>query len=89
MRLLSDYDSRCRNKFLRIDIGIAPADEAKMNGVKLRHLVSEFIQTIGLEKNQTVAVTHKDTDNQQTLRPLSKRRLRHEAYKKKSRGRRI
>ena len=63
MCLLSDYNSRCRNKFLRIEIGIAPADEAKMNGVKLRHLVSEFIQAMGLEKHQAVAVTHKDTDN--------------------------
>lgn len=48
MCLLSDYNSRCRNKFLRIEIGIAPADEAKMNAVKLRHLVSEFIQIMGL-----------------------------------------
>ena len=63
MCLLSDYNSRCRNKFLRIEIGIAPADEAKMNVVKLRHLVSEFIQDMGLEKHQAVAVTHKDTDN--------------------------
>ncbi|MGP1540353.1 relaxase/mobilization nuclease domain-containing protein [Bacteroides pyogenes] len=63
MCLLSDYNSRCRNKFLRIEIGIAPADEAKMNAMKLRHLVSEFIQAMGLEKHQAVAVTHKDTDN--------------------------
>lgn len=63
MCLLSDYNSRCRNKFLRIEIGIAPADEAKMNAVKLRHLVSEFIQAMGLERHQAVAVTHKDTDN--------------------------
>ncbi|MBB6276644.1 relaxase/mobilization nuclease domain-containing protein [Porphyromonas circumdentaria] len=63
MCLLSDYNSRCRNKFLRIEIGIAPADEAKMNAVKLRYLVSEFIQIMGLERHQVVAVTHKDTDN--------------------------
>ncbi|KKC51060.1 relaxase/mobilization nuclease domain-containing protein [Porphyromonas gulae] len=63
MCLLSNYNSRCRNKFLRIEIGIAPADEAKMNAVKLRHLVSEFIQAMGLERHQAVAVTHKDTDN--------------------------
>lgn len=63
MCLLSDYNSRCRNKFLRIEIGIAPEDEAKMNPLKLRHLVVEFIRSMGLERHQAVAVTHKDTDN--------------------------
>ena len=29
MKVVSDYNSRCRNKFLRIEIGIAPQDEKK------------------------------------------------------------
>ena len=30
MKVVSDYNSRCRNKFLRIEIGIAPQDEKKL-----------------------------------------------------------
>ena len=34
MKVVSDYNSRCRNKFLRIEIGIAPQDEKKTARVR-------------------------------------------------------
>lgn len=63
MSLINGFNSRCRNKFLRIEIGIAPKDEPVMSRMKLRNLVWEFIQAMGLKEHQAVAVTHKDTDN--------------------------
>ena len=29
MKMVNDYNTRCRNKFLRIEIGIAPKDEPR------------------------------------------------------------
>lgn len=63
MSLINGFNSRCRNKFLRIEIGIAPKDEPVMSRMKLRNLIWEFIQAMGLKEHQAVAVTHKDTDN--------------------------
>ena len=31
MKVVGDYNTRCRNKFLRIEIGIAPQDEKKLS----------------------------------------------------------
>lgn len=63
MSLVNQFNSRCRNKFLRIEIGIAPKDEAGMNWKKLQGIAYEFIQAMNLQEYQVVAVTHKDTDN--------------------------
>ena len=63
MSLVNQFNSRCRNKFLRIEIGIAPKDEAGMNWKKLREIACKFIQAMKLQEHQVVAVTHKDTDN--------------------------
>ncbi|WP_028898056.1 relaxase/mobilization nuclease domain-containing protein [Prevotella sp. HUN102] len=63
MNLVNRFNSRCRNKFLRMEIGIAPKDEAGMNWKKLREIACEFIQAMKLQEYQVVAVTHKDTDN--------------------------
>ena len=63
MSLVNRFNSRCRNKFLRMEIGIAPKDEAGMNWKKLREIACEFIQAMQLQEHQVVAVTHKDTDN--------------------------
>ena len=63
MSLVNRFNSRCRNKFLRMEIGIAPKDEAGMNWKKLREIACEFIQAMKLQEYQVVAVTHKDTDN--------------------------
>ncbi len=61
--MVSDYNKRCRNKFLRIEIGIAPKDEKRLSLASVRNLASNFARQMGLENHQWVAVTHKDTDN--------------------------
>ncbi|ETK09579.1 hypothetical protein T231_09030, partial [Tannerella sp. oral taxon BU063 isolate Cell 6/7/9] len=38
MKLVGDYNSRCKNKFLRIEIGIAPQDEPQMTFKTLNRL---------------------------------------------------
>ena len=63
MKVVSDYNSRCRNKFLRIEIGIAPQDEKKLPVSELMRIAHLFAKQIGLDNHQWVAVTHKDTDN--------------------------
>ena len=63
MKVVSDYNSRCRNKFLRIEIGIAPQDERKLPVSELIGIAHLFAKRMGLDNHQWVAVTHKDTDN--------------------------
>ena len=63
MKVVSDYNSRCRNKFLRIEIGIAPQDERKLPVSELMRIPHLFAKRMGLDNHQWVAVTHKDTDN--------------------------
>ena len=63
MKMVSDYNSRCRNKFLRIEIGIAPQDEKRLSLVSVRNLASNFAGRMGFANHQWVAVTHRDTDN--------------------------
>ena len=63
MKVVSDYNTRCRNKFLRIEIGIAPQDEKKLSVSELMRIVHLFANQMGLDNHQWVAVTHKDTDN--------------------------
>ena len=63
MKMVSDYNTRCRNKFLRIEIGIAPQDEEKLSVSGLMRIAHLFAKQMGLNNHQWVAVTHKDTDN--------------------------
>uniref|UniRef100_A0AB33IVR2 MobA/VirD2-like nuclease domain-containing protein n=1 Tax=Prevotella sp. GTC17253 TaxID=3236793 RepID=A0AB33IVR2_9BACT len=63
MKVVSNYNSRCRNKFLRIEIGIAPQDEKKLPVSELMRITHLFAKQMGLDNHQWVAVTHKDTDN--------------------------
>ena len=63
MKLIGDYNSRCKNKFLRIEIGIAPLDEPRVTFKTLNRLALLFVKQMGLDDHQWVAVTHKDTDN--------------------------
>ena len=63
MEMVSDYNTWYRNKFLRIEIGIAPQDEKRLSLVSVRNLASNFAGRMGLANHQWVAVTHKDTDN--------------------------
>ena len=63
MKVVSDYNNRCRNKFLRIEIGIAPQDEKRLPVSELMRIAHLFAKRMGLDNHQWVAVTHKDTDN--------------------------
>ena len=63
MKVVSDYNSRCRNKFLRIEIGIAPQDEKRLPVSEFMGIAHLFAKRMGLDNHQWVAVTHKDTDN--------------------------
>ena len=63
MKVVCDYNTRCRNKFLRIEIGIAPQDEKKLPVSELMRISHLFAKRMGLDNHQWVAVTHKDTDN--------------------------
>ena len=63
IKVVGDYNTRCRNKFLRIEIGIAPQDEKKLPVSELMRISHLFAKRMGLDNHQWVAVTHKDTDN--------------------------
>lgn len=63
MKVVSNYNSRCRNKFLRIEIGIAPQDEKRLPVSEFMGIAHLFAKKMGLDNHQWVAVTHKDTDN--------------------------
>ena len=63
MKVVSNYNSRCRNKFLRIEIGIAPQDEKKLSVSEYMWIAHLFAKRMGLDNHQWVAVTHRDTDN--------------------------
>ena len=63
MKVVNEYNSRCRNKFLRIEIGIAPQDEKKLPVSELMRIAHLFAKRMGLDNHQWVAVTHKDTGN--------------------------
>lgn len=57
------YNTRCRNKFIRFEIGIAPQDENKLTEKDLRKICVDFSKHLGLENHQWIACTHRDTDN--------------------------
>ena len=62
-KVVSDYNTRCRNKFLRIEIGIVPQGEKKLPVSKLMRIAYLFAKRMELDNHQWVAVTHRDTDN--------------------------
>lgn len=57
------YNSRCKNKFIRVEIGIAPQDEVKLTDKDLANICIRFSKKFGFENNQWIACTHRDTDN--------------------------
>lgn len=63
MEAINSYSSRCKNKYLRFEIGIAPQDEKNLDGAKLKSIVNDFAKRMRLENHQWIACSHKDTDN--------------------------
>lgn len=63
MRWMQRHNTRCKNKFLRFEIGIAPADRDKLSDGELLQIVHDFARKMELTNHQWFAVTHKDTQN--------------------------
>ena len=57
------YNTRCKNKFIRIEIGIAPDDERRLTQADLAKICLEFSKHFGFQNHQWIACTHRDTDN--------------------------
>lgn len=58
--MMAQGHERCKNKYLRFEIGIAPADEERVRG-SLRELATLFAQEMKLANHQWIACSHKDT----------------------------
>ncbi len=63
MQLTQRFNTRCKNKFLRFEIGIAPGDTGKLKGGDLNDIAHVFTEKMGLDNHQWFAVAHKDTKN--------------------------
>lgn len=59
--MVNQHNYRCKNKYLRFEIGIAPQDEEKLTKDDMRKIVRTFARKIGLDNHQWIACTHKDT----------------------------
>jgi type I restriction enzyme R subunit len=58
---VNQHNYRCKNKYLRFEIGIAPQDAAKLKPEDMTRIAYEFARRMGLENHQWIACTHKDT----------------------------
>jgi hypothetical protein len=58
-----EWNTRCKNKFIRIEIGIAPADEKRLGQRDLERICSEFSERFGFKNHQWIACTHRDTEH--------------------------
>ena len=52
MKMVNDYNTRCRNKFLRIEIGIAPQDEKELTVSELMRKAHLLAKQMGLDNHQ-------------------------------------
>ena len=60
---VNQYNERCKNKFIRIEIGFAPQDESSLTNLDIASICEEFASLMNLENNQWVACTHRNTDH--------------------------
>lgn len=59
--MVNQYNYRCKNKFMRYEIGIAPQDIDKLKPKDMNKIVRTFTKKMGLQNHQWIACTHKDT----------------------------
>ena len=52
MKMVSDYSTQCRNKLLRIEIGIAPQDEKELTISELMRKAHLLAKQMGLDNHQ-------------------------------------
>lgn len=77
---LQACNTRCKNKFIRIEIGIAPGDESKLKHNDLERICSEFSNRFGFENHQWIACTHRDTDHLHMHMIVNRIGLDHSVY---------
>lgn len=59
--MVNQHNYRCKNKYLRFEIGIAPQDRNKLSGEDMRKIARAFAAKMGLQNHQWIACSHKDT----------------------------
>lgn len=59
--MVSQHNYRCKNKFMRYEIGIAPQDIEKLKPGDMSKIARLFAHKMGLQNHQWIACTHKDT----------------------------
>ena len=59
--MVNQHNYRCKNKFMRYEIGIAPQDIAKLKPGDMDKIARLFAHKMGLHNYQWIACTHKDT----------------------------
>ena len=59
--VVNQYNYRCKNKYMRYEIGISPKDIDKLHPGDMSKIARTFAQKMGLQNHQWIACTHKDT----------------------------
>lgn len=75
-----EWNTRCKNKFIRIEIGIAPADEKRLVQKDLERICSEFSEHFGFKNHQWIACTHRDTEHLHLHMIVNRIGIDHDVY---------
>lgn len=59
--MVNQYNYRCKNKYIRYEIGISPEDIDKLKPGDMIKIARMFANKMGLQNHQWIACTHKDT----------------------------
>jgi hypothetical protein len=58
--MVNQHNYRCKNKYMRYEIGIAPQDIDKLKPGDMSKIARMFAKKMGLQNHQWIACTHKD-----------------------------
>lgn len=61
--MVNQHNYRCKNKYMRYEIGIAPQDRDKLKPGDMSKIARTFAHKMGLQNHQWIACNHKDTKN--------------------------
>ncbi len=59
--MVNQHNYRCKNKYMRYEIGISPQDIDKLKPGDMIKIARTFANKMGLNNHQWIACTHKDT----------------------------
>lgn len=59
--MVNQHNYRCKNKYMRYEIGISPKDIDKLKYGDMIKIARTFANKMGLQNHQWIACTHKDT----------------------------